>query len=277
MINHLGKILALLVVGLSLVLMTLALAIYLNAVDFGWEQPARYFREAKGKKGDNLLVPSLFDKREAAMRKLVRIKRDELARLGNLQDNWAAVAMILGKNHLAGQELLDQLAKGEGELKIKALKYNENGELAVIAESNPELAFPALETEMPGIKMSYAGYLAKLKDLDDQIKEKQENTDDLLKKEKDVTARLSGKMDKDGKQVVDKSGSVIEPGWFYLLEAEYQAQRELLRELEYVQPLWVKELVDSQQVLARRDSLLRRLEELGDKGYPSQSEFLKRR
>jgi hypothetical protein len=276
-INNLGKTLALLQVGLSLALAALALAIYFNAVDFGWEQPARYFSEAKGQKGNNLLVPSLFDKREAAMRKLVRIKRDELTRLDGLQEDSAAVATILGKNHLLGNQVLEQLAQGEGTMEIKGVRYNENGELAVIAESHPELAFPALETALPGINMSYAGYLAKLKELDSRIEEKQASTDDLLKKEKDVTGRLSGRIEKDGKHAVDKSGSVIEPGWLYLLETEYQAQAQLLKELEYVQPLWVKELVDSQQVLSRRDSLLRRLEELGDKGYLSQSEFLKRR
>jgi len=269
MINLFGKSLAFLQVGLSVMLMALALALYLDAVDFGWEQPARSWHEAKGKKGDNLLVPSLFDKREATMRMLARAKRDELARLGNAQDYQASIAMVLGGNHLKGEDILDQLENGAGTLEIKRVKLNDSGALA-------DVAFPALETPVPGINMSYAGYQAKLKDLDARIDQKQAGTDDLLKKELDVTRRLGGKMDKDGKQVLDKSGSVIEPGWYYLIEAEYQAQRELQKELEFVQPLWVKEVVDAQGVLTRRDSLMRRLEELGDKGYLTQSEFLKK-
>jgi len=61
MMNILGKGLALTHVALSLVLMTVALAMYFNAVDFGWKQPARYYRDITGKtqKADNLLIPSL--------------------------------------------------------------------------------------------------------------------------------------------------------------------------------------------------------------------------
>jgi hypothetical protein len=277
MINLLGKGLAVAQVALSVMLMALALALYLNAVDFGWEQPARYFHEAKGKKGDNLLVPSQIDKREAAMRQLVRVKRDELTRVGTLQDNQSAVALLLGLNHLEGTNALDKLENADGPWDVKTVKFKDTGEMVVNTDSHPELGFPALEAAVPGINMSYAGYLAKLKSADERIEQKQTSVDDLLKKEKAVTDRLSGKIDKDGKAEVDKSGSVIEPGWRYLLDAEYLTQRELLKELEHVQPLWVKEYMDSQIVLARRDSLMRRLEELGDTGYLSQSEFLKRR
>ena len=272
MINLLGKGLALLQVGLSVMLMGFALALYFNAVDFGWEQPARYWHEAKGKKGDNLLVPSAFDKREAAMRKLLRIKRDELARLGTLQDNYAGLAMILGTNHLQGKQQLEQLENGEGK-EIKGFTFSETGALVL---SPAEFGMPVLGKPVPGVSLSYAGYLAKLKDVDARIEAIQANMDELLKKEAVVTARLSGKMNKDGKQTVDRSGNVIEPGLHYLLESQFQTQRELLKEIEYVQPLWVKELVDSQLVLNRRDNLLRRLEELGDKRYLSQSEFLKK-
>ena len=53
-------------------------------------------------------------------------------------------------------------------------------------------------------------------------------------------------------------------------------QTELKKEMEYLQPLWVKELVDSQLLVSRREILLRRLEELGARGYMTQSEFLKK-
>jgi hypothetical protein len=276
MINNLGKTLALVFVGLSVMLMAMAIALYFNAVDFGWESPERYFHEAKGKKGDNLLVPSLFDKREAAMRQLVRVKRDELVRLGNLQDHQANVAMILGNHHLKGRAILDELDSGDGAIKVAKAKYNEAGGLALHPENPPELGFPMLDTPVPGVNMSQAAYLAKLKDVDARIEEKQTALGELLKKENEASERLGGRMDKDGKQTVDKAGNVLEPGWYYLLEKEYQTQQELLKEIEHVQPLWANELLDSQQVLALRDRLLRRLEQLGDKGYLSQSEFVRK-
>jgi hypothetical protein len=276
MINNLGKSLVLLQVALSVMLLALAVAIYFNAVDFGWEQPTRLWHEAKGGKGNNLLIPSMFDKREAAMRHLVRIKRDELTRVSNQQDNYVNVGTILAKNHLLGKEALDKLEGGEGDLDIKAVKYSEKGEMQRHPENPAELGFPELDAPMPGIKMSHASYQAKLKDLNSSIEQTQASTKELLNKEEAVTVRLSGKLDKDGKPAVDKSGAVIEPGWYYLLEKEYQTQRELLKELEYVEPLRVKEISDAQLALNRRDSLLRRLNELGDTGYLTQSEFLKK-
>ena len=80
---------------------------------------------------------------------------------------------------------------------------------------------------------------------------------------------------KEGKPV-KLNGAVKQPGWYYLMEAEAKAQTELKKELQYLQPLWVKELVDSQLLVSRREILLRRLEELGARGYMTQSEFLKK-
>ena len=100
MMNNLGKGLALLQTGFSIMLMALALALYFNAVDFGWEMPARYWREAKGKKDDNLLIPSVLDKREAAVRQLVRVEHDELIRLGRAQSDLGKMEKFLADNHL---------------------------------------------------------------------------------------------------------------------------------------------------------------------------------
>jgi hypothetical protein len=276
MINLLGKSLAFLHVSLSILMMVFALALYLNAVDIGWKEPRRYWREVEGKKGENLLVPSLIDKREAAFRKLVRFKRDELLHLGQAQVSFAEVEMFLGDNHVKADAILEKLEKGEGEFAIKDIKFDDATGALSLEPGPHQLGFPSLETPVPGVNMSYTGYLAKLEDVDKRIRAVQDNTAAILKKEEAITKDLIGNMDKDGKQERDKSGSVTRPGWYYLVEAEVRAQNALKKELEYVQPLWVKELVDAQLLVSRRDILQRRLQELGDKGYLSQSDFLRK-
>src|SRR5262249_2413334 len=129
---------------------------------------------------------------------------------------------------------------------------------------------------VPGVNRSYATYLAELKKVDERIAAVQDKTAEILKKEEVLTDRLIGELEKGGKPARDKSGSVLRPGWDYLIEQEAQAPRELKKELDYVQPLWVKELVDAQQLISRRETLLRRLNELGDRSYLTQSEFMRK-
>jgi hypothetical protein len=283
MINIFGKGLVFIQVGLSIVLMTVALALYLNAVDLGWDKPARYWREVKGKKGENLLEPSLFDKREAAFRKVVRVTRDELIRLNTIQENHAKFGMILADNRLKGEEVLDKLQKGEGKIDVLDIAIDAQGALKRQPQVGLPLGFPMLETKVPNVNLSYAGYLAKLKEVDDRIAAVQENTGELLKKEKALSARLTGELGEDGKPVVDRTtGSVKQPGWYYLLEAQSKTQKELLKEMDYLQPILVNTLVDASLVLSRRDSLLGRLRELAAKGadtkdIDTQSQFSKKK
>jgi len=176
-----------------------------------------------------------------------------------------------------GASILEKLDQGQGNFEIRDVKYDGPGGLVLKPANHPQLGFPSLETVVPGINMSYKEYLAKLAELDKEIQGVHAATDDLLNKEKEVTERLLGEVDKDGNPVRDKSGAVVQPGWRYLVEAERQLQRELQKELEHVEPLWLNELGDVGQAKARRDILIRRLNELvGERGYLSESEFLKK-
>jgi len=206
---------------------------------------------------------------------VARLKWDSLLRLGNAQASFAEVEPFLGDNHLKGEAELARLENGPGTFEIKDIKFDEQGFMALEPGTSRQLGFPVLDTPVPGINKSYSTYLEDLTELDARIVAAQKETEKTLKKEAALTIRMIGEVDKDGKPQ-RQNGAVVKPGWYYLLEAEAKAQAELKKELEYLQPLWVKELVDSQGLLSRREILLRRLEELGDRGYLTQSEFLKK-
>jgi hypothetical protein len=274
MINNLGKLLALVHVGLSLMLMAVALALYFNAVDFGWEQPARYWREAKGRKDDNLLLPSLLDKREAAVRELVRLEREELTRLGQRQESLARIERILADNHLESDKVLEDLETGENTFPIRDVKFDSEGKVVLDPKGHAQYGMPALDTVVAEINRSYKGYQQELEKSERLIADVNNKTQDLQNKLKALTERLTGEVDDKGQPLRDASGSVKEPGWYYLLENEVHTQKSLQQERDYLEPLREKELNDADRVLSQRESLLRRLQELGDTGYLSQSQFL---
>jgi len=276
MINSLGKTLAFLHVALSVMLMVVALAIYFNAVDFGWKQPARFWREDAKSKGANLLMPSEIDKREAAMRQMIRAREDQLTQIASARHKLDRIGMALGENHLEGEALLTALESADGPLEIRNVQYTDAG-VVLKPALDPRVGFPALPVVVKEVKKSYAKYLDALNDLDRDVVQTQTSIKKLQSAQEELTKRLTGKLDDKGQPERDKAGNVTGPGWVYLTEAEVQAQRELQKELEYLQPFWVKEVVDAQMVVTRRDSLLRRLQELGDKGYLTQSEFLKKK
>jgi hypothetical protein len=276
MINLLGKTLALTFGGLAIMLMIFAAALYFNAVDIGWKQPARVYRETDTRKpGDLGAVAGGFDKRDAAARQLIRIKFDALARLGSAQASFLEVEPYLGDNRLKGDAVLEKLYSAPEALVIRDLKVEDNGMLAFEPGTNRQLGFPVLEPPIKEVTKSFKSYLVDLDAVNKKLLQVLGETADVLHKEKDLTDRMIGEIDQDGKSKRE-NGAVVRPGWYYLLEAEATAQTELKREIEYVQPLWTKELVDAQGLVNRRDVLLRRLNELGDKGYLSQSEYLRK-
>jgi hypothetical protein len=265
MINLLGKSLAFVHVSLSILLLGFAFAIYLNPVDFGWKEPRRFWNDQPNKKEENLLVASEFDKAEAAVRKMARFRDDDLYQLGMAQEKLAAIEPWLGKNHIKGMDLLEKLENGKGEFNIDELQFNDKDKLVLEPDAPAKLGFPQLAPvkREPAINMSFAGYVAQLRKLDGDIDKVETAMKELVNKEVAITLRLIGDTDPDGTPRRHADGSIIRPGWHYLIELEMDAQQQLKKELEYLQPLWVKELVDAQLLVGRRDLLLQRLAELG--------------
>jgi hypothetical protein len=265
MINLLGKSLAFVHVSLSILLLGFAFAIYLNPVDFGWKEPRRFWNDQPNKKEENLLLASEFDKAEAAVRKMARFREEELYHLGVAHEKLAAIEPWLGKNHIEGMDLLEKLESGKGPFNIDEVQFDEKGKLVLQPNAPYQLGFPqlaAIKREIP-INMSFAGYLVQLRKLDADIDKVQAAMKDLVAKEVTITQRLIGDIAPDGTPRRHPDGSIVRPGWHYLIELEMDAQQQLKKELEYLQPLWVKELVDAQLLVARRDLLLQRLAELG--------------
>jgi hypothetical protein len=251
---------------------------YLTDYDFGWKEPRRLYNDPPGKKDENnVLVPSDFDKAEAAMRKMERYKEDELYQLGMAQQKLAKAEPWLGKNHVLGMDILDKLENGTGTFEIPDLEFDEKGYLVVDEEAPNGWGFPKLAPvkRQNEINKSYSTYHKELRDLDNKIDDAQKILVGILTQEETISKRLIGEMTKDGDPIRNEDGSIKTPGWHYLKELEKAAQQQLKKEIDYLQPLWLKELVDAQLVVASRDRLLRRLEELGDKTYLKQSDWLK--
>jgi hypothetical protein len=272
----LGKALALVFVGLAIMLMIFAAALWFNAVDLGWKQPPRVYRETDTRKPGELgAVAGNFDKHDAAVRKLVRIKQDALVQLGSTQASLQEVEPYLGDNRLRGDALLAKLYDSPEALVIRDWKFDDNGALALEPGTSRQLGFPVLETPIKEITKSFKAYSEELKAVNDKLLAIMVETDKVLSKEKDLTDRMIGEVDASGKTKIE-NGAVVKPGWYYLVDAEAKAQMELKKELKYIEPLWTKELVDAQGLVNRREVLLRRLNELGDRGYLSQSEYLRK-
>jgi hypothetical protein len=188
-----------------------------------------------------------------------------LYHLGVAEEKLAVIEPWLGKNHIKGMDLLEKLESGKGAFNIDEVQFNEKGNLVLGNDAPDKLGFPQLagvNREIP-INMSFAGYLVQLRKLDADIDKVQTAMKDLVAKEVTITLRLIGDTAPDGKERRHPDGSIIRPGWHYLIELEMDAQQQLKKELEYLQPLWVKELVDAQLLVGRRDLLLQRLAELG--------------
>jgi hypothetical protein len=280
MINIIGKSLAVLQFGMSVALMSLAGFMLVTDFDFGWKDPRRIYNDLPGKpKDDNLLVASDLDKAEAAMRKMIRFKEEELYQLGMAQQQLAQVQPWLAKNNIKGMEILERLENGTGTFEIEDLEADEaKGTYALEEDAPKDWGFPrlvAVKRENP-INKSYATYLAELRSLDAKIDKEQKDIQDILTAEQIITLRVIGEMSVDGTPARHDDGSIKKPGWYYLTELEMEMQKQLQKEIEYLQPLWLKELVDAQLVVTRRDLLVQRLNELNVKGFLSQSEFLKK-
>ena len=213
------------------------------------------------------------DKREAAVRQLVRVEHDELIRLGHAERDLGQIEKILGDNHLEGEGVLDNLENGENTFAIKDVKFDGDGKLVLDPNRHPLYGPPSLEVVVPGINRSYKGYLQELDQQEKLIVAVNSKTAELQEKVKKLTEQLTGELDENAQPARDPSGTVKEPGWYYVLENESQAQNQLKKEKAHLEPLWAKELADSASVLTRRDRLLDRLRELGDTGYLSQSQF----
>jgi hypothetical protein len=242
MINYLGKGLVLVTVAVSGLFLAWTLAIFTQTVDWGWKDP---------RKGLGERMPSEIDKRIAAVKEALRFKARAEAVAKSAGDALVAAEQDFPSNVLSYQAKLKELREAPGKIKVVELKLDK-GVLA--RASKRATAGPVYENVVPGAEKSTAGYFVDLKKIQVAMDAATTEIKDLTEKEKELTENLNGKK--------DETGKAVKVGMYELLEREKKTQEQLKAEAEYLQPLWVRELVDAQLLIARMGRLDQRLEEL---------------
>jgi hypothetical protein len=259
MINYLGKTLVFVNLLLSVALLAWAVGIYTQKVDWGWKEPRKELGER---------VPSEIDKRLVAWKEAQRVKAAVVGTsdpegkkaptgIAAEERNLRRYQFLLPSNHLAYDVELKRLASVPGQIEIKRLdidkgklKVNEANLLPVF-DGNVTYTDPSKKTL--AVDQSYDTYRAHLRDIGQQIDAVTVAIKEQIKQEENLTRKLNG-----GKA----EGKEGRPGLYDLLLHEGKVQDELKKETAYVRPRWVRELVDVQLLLERREGLQERLDQL---------------
>jgi hypothetical protein len=242
MINNLGKGLVLVALAISVLFLAWAVAIYTQAIDWGWKDPRVELKER---------VPSEIDKRLAALTEAMRFKARADAGVKSAEASLADAEKDYPRNVLLYRDKLHELQNGEGKIKVVEIKYKDG---VPVRSDKRATAPPEFDPVVPGADKSVAGYFGDLKKVHDEIDKTAKEIKDLTEKQEVLTVNLNGHK--------DPKGNVDKVGMYKLLEDEKRRQEQVKEETEYLQPLWVRELVDAQLLLARQGRLDQRIQEL---------------
>lgn len=281
--NTIGKMLVIVNVGLSVLMLCWGLALYFHPIDWGHKEAQKLYSEPpKEKAGDklpNMRQAAVIDKVGAALQQDIDARPRGEARLEAAQRNRNSVQEIFAKNHLEYVKKVEILEKSEEPVAVHELKYDDkNGTLVLdppgmtvldrngkpeldkekpVVDESKRIGFPEFQKDpVPNLTKSYAAYAADLKKVMEDFKTVSDRITKLLEQEKKLTIRVNG---------VREGGKFTVPGYYDLLELETTAQRQLNEEIDYLQPLWARELVNAQLLLARSQALQRRIQELKGK------------
>ncbi len=240
MVNNLGKSLVLFQVALSTILVTWATAIFLSPIDWGKREASKAWHDpAEGKQTPvNERVAAEIDKHMVAHRNAINAKRAAKARYEQAEKRFAGFEGKFATNHLEYVQILDRLdgVRMDGLGKAAPVKPADFNDVKNAADGSVALVggmpwgLPVRDTAVPGTK-SYTEYLADLAAKMNEITGVLEKIDKLVKQKETITIRLNGLKDDKGKQ--------LKPGLYQLIEGESLAQRKLIDELSYFEPLWV--------------------------------------
>jgi hypothetical protein len=279
--NYLGKTLVLLNLLLAVFFVTWATGIYMHKVDWGWKDPRKYL--------DTDRVPSEIDKRVALLQEALsdrdraldeesaknRKPEDYYKALQTNQTNAGGVAAaandlafyqyLLWRNHLWYNDQLALLQSSPDKIDVRRIKDNKGViDISSDEKSLGQPVFGAKVTytdvdELKGNKVkdvnkSYDRYRGDLKDVLDAIDTSVAATKSWIQKQQELTSRLNGTQ--------DEAGKTVKVGLYRLLDHEFELQQQLRKEMVYLRPLWVRELVDAQLLLERYQGLLERKMEL---------------
>jgi hypothetical protein len=243
MMNHLGKGLVLVTAAVSILFLAWAVAIYTQTIDWGWKDPRTELKDR---------VPSEIDKRLAALQESLRLTARAQAEVNdNAKELAIAEKDYTGNVHLYRAKL-SELYSAKGAIKVQELTYDK-GKL-LHDPKDRRTAPPAFGKVIEGPKKSMAEYQKEFNALQKDLDDVTAKINEVLKKESELTVNLNGKKDENGK--------LEKVGLYALLEKEKMTQDQIKAELDYLQPLWVQELVDAQLLLERTGRLERRVAEL---------------
>jgi hypothetical protein len=242
MINYLGKGLVLLTVALSVLFLAWSIGIYTQTIDWGWKDPRKHLGER---------VPSEIDKRIAAVTQGLRFKVRAQESVKDAAKSLAEAEQDFPENVLSFREKLAELRSGEGKIKVVELKYDKG---VLVRKSPRATAEPVYDAVVPGAEKSVAGYLNDLNKVQSAIDAVTAEIRKLNEQEKELTVKLNDQK--------DEKGNVVKVGIYGLLDIEKKRQDQVAEEMEYLRPLWLKELVDTQSLRDWTERLDQRLREL---------------
>jgi hypothetical protein len=259
--NYVGKALVLVNLGLSVLFLVIAAALFLRGVDWGRKEPRT------SPTGE--LVPPEIDKRTALIKEVGPAVLRAQAAAAQEQKRLAATRAVLVANHEWYEQQLRAVAEAPSPVRqipgadpgLFYLKYDKDRLVTDPGTERPELdparpvSFTDPDKKVMRLDKSIAGYRGDLRTARGQIEEALADTRKWLKKQEEVTVRLDGTKD-------EASGAVIRPGLELLLRHEHDVQQDIKGEIVYLRPLWVRELVDAQLLLDRQEGLRARLAEL---------------
>jgi len=240
MIDTLGKSLVLVTTAVSGVFLAWSIAVYTQTIDWGWKEPRKELGER---------VPSEFDKRVAAVKETATFLERGQAVAGDAADTLAVAEQDYPTNVLLYRNKLAELKSADGKIKVEELKYN-NGVLARFPEKDPRATSPPVfNGVVKDAEKSTAGYRKEFNKLDADIVAVTGKIDKMIKQEGELTINLNGIKG-------------VKAGMYELQEKEKTMQDKLQDTMDKLQPLWVRELVNAQLLLARMGRLDQRLDEL---------------
>lgn len=228
MINYLGKTLVFLTLAGSLFALTWAAAIFFQKVDWGWKEPRKDLDQR---------VASELDKRIAAhaqaLRAVARFKDEPARSHGEL----LTVRRAFPANHLFYVAELKRLRESPDDpLDVKGVQYSGG----VIQLDAPVVGKPVLAEAVTGITKSREGYEAELASVQKAITKTNQAIEAWVAKEKELTLKLIG--------VRDDQGKVVKMGVYDLLEEEKRAQDQARYERdEYLEPRTVRARQEASQ------------------------------
>jgi hypothetical protein len=142
MINNLGKSMVFLNLAFSLVFAGWAVAIYFEAVDWGFKEPRKlYPDEIEGKKETNVRTASEIDKRIVVVGRAAGEKQRALVLVEKAEKALQDVEPHFYTNHLLYRRELETLRTGKGAIDLKDVRYDAKGNL-VLSGGLPKKAPP---------------------------------------------------------------------------------------------------------------------------------------